>query len=315
MSIRPTVRVHAALAELPAAIKLWYLLRLLDGSGCGRVRTTIASLSQEMGLSVPTIKRYLRQGREMGLYRSIVKQWGKEEITIYLSSLFDVCLRFGIDNWGACTDVRADELRHMRAFTTQATAQRVQRHSRYLAKKQHKVAASAANIIDPSSCKVRGRKRVEIPGSIVKREHRFVFATEDYPCFGGSQAKISETICRSERTICRRLSNASRMKRGLPALDRIQLLKRAGTVKDAATFQCLVASGFRGVMGTNNPDGGIDIWEFTTNVYAEDLKLYSQKQLKSKFAHLRPGQGVSSLPFELGDSQNPIVQHSYVGHN
>lgn len=273
MTIRPTVKVHAALAELPSAIKLWYALRLLDKDGNGRVVTSLAELAELMDMSVPTIKRYFRQGKKLGLYRDIIKTWGQEAITVYLSSLSDVCKRHGIGNWGAVTDIYATELKNIRLITTQATAQKVQQQSRHLARKQ---AASSSTRT--------GRNQKQPPGKVIKQTGRFVYVTDDYSNFGASQNTIAQRVDRTERTIRRRLSNQVRQSKGLPTLDRKQTVKHVGTIKGTFGFNELLSLGVSGIFGTKNKDGDIEVWGYLPNVYAEDIKLYSQRRLRAKHA-------------------------------
>lgn len=273
MTIRPTVRVHAALAELPSAIKLWYALRLLDEHGNGRVVTTIDALAELMELSVPTIKRYFRQGKKLGLYRDILKPRGQETITVYLSSLSEVCKRHNIENWGACTDIYASELKNIRLITTQATAQKVQQQSRHLARKQ---AASSSTRT--------GRNQKQQPGKVLRRTDRFVYVSNDYASFGASQKTIGQRIARNERTVRRRLSNSVRQAKGLPTLDRKQTIKQVGTIKGGSGFKELLNLGVSGIFGKKNNAGDIDIWGYLPNVYSEDLKLYSQRRVRANHA-------------------------------
>lgn len=281
--LTPIVRIHAALAEMKSPIRLWYALRAIDNRGTGKVKTTLKKLSYLMDLSIPTVKRYLQQGEKMGLYRAVIKQWGKEEITIYLQSLFNVCLAHGIEDWGACTDLFTYELKLIRLHATQATAQRLQRCSRHEAKKQHKCVLSAKNLIKPSSCKVKGENERRQIDAMVKRNTRFVFVSEDFVHYGGTQKTIARKHDRVDRTVRRRLSNATRRKKGMPSLKRMQIAKKGAEVSKHESFMELVRMGFRGIFGTRNDQGRIDIWKYCTNVYAEDLKLYSQKKLRQQF--------------------------------
>lgn len=207
-------------------------LRGEDRRGCGRITFHFKDVAQVMGLSVVTIKRYLRQCVQAGFIRQDYQKRG-DRVTVDYVALNKVCMQLGLDDYGAIAEIPYEYLRASKEIATQLIVEARQCASRFearRAKKSKKSLASLKEVLTPfrtlkgssSSQKdakaARGRR-----ADIIYIGPRKTLVTKEFVLFGTSQQNTAESMGRHRSTVNRRLSNARRLKKGVPYLLRKQL--------------------------------------------------------------------------------------------
>lgn len=130
------VRVHQSLLLLHPCSKLWYLCRAMDRDGSGKILLS-QNQWQLLGVAKSTICRWVREGKELGLFRRT--EWSGNTLRIILGGLFKACIASGVKNWGAAAVVPLEELlegNSRRAIAIAIATQDLQERSRYTAKSQ-----------------------------------------------------------------------------------------------------------------------------------------------------------------------------------
>ena len=275
-----SVRLHASLADGGlcsdsrgyAAIQLWFAVRAVDTSGRGCAEFDLKLMAQSLGRGVSTVKRYLRDGLRLGLFRS-VKCLSTGQYRVYYAGLHQVCLRMQVANFGAVVEVSVKDLRHMRFIAAEAQAQHLQKCSRFKAQQKHKRGiAKPGAILSPS------HYSVGVKGKVLHHGRSATYVSEDFIPFGTKQATIAKSLGRSDRTIRRRLSNNAdakygRLQKGLPKVVKRQLVQAVQSkdcdrafVNAGGSFECGRVFISRG-----------RAWKCLTNVYASPYRTLSMK--------------------------------------
>lgn len=202
----------------------------------------IADLAEALGVSIATIRRYLKHGMRLKFFRNA--RIANGIVTLFYASTVQVCIANGFSNLGAVTEVAVSELKNLKAITTQAEVQKLQQASFHKARKGQKRPLPTPDELIPSSVKSQPCKRSGASGQVVQMGKRFLFVSPDFIPFGGSQKTTAQNLGRSARTIVRRLSNRNRSKKGLPILERRQLAVVC-TPSDTQRIDALRLSGDR----------------------------------------------------------------------
>ena len=208
---------------LPACSSLWWLLRGIDTHGSGKVEFTVQQAANLLHKDDQTIRRYLSQGKAIGLFRSVDRTAGR--CTVYLASLFAVAHKHGIQQLGAFARVGVEDLGRLKMLATEIEAESLQRQSAHQKRKELKQAGrQRLSSIDrifrlESSEKSRGAKdrkkmplKQKLKRSVIHVGSRAVFVSSRFTVFGGSQAAIAKRLGRSDRTVRKRLSNTHRQR-------------------------------------------------------------------------------------------------------
>jgi hypothetical protein len=130
------VRVHQSLLALHPCSKLWYFCRGLDRQGEGKIVLAPQQL-ERLKESKSTIYRWLREGRELGLFTCY--WWQGNTLKVILGGLFKACIKSFVKSWGAVAVVPLEQLLEGNGRRTIAIAiatQDLQERSRYAAKSQ-----------------------------------------------------------------------------------------------------------------------------------------------------------------------------------
>jgi transcriptional regulator with XRE-family HTH domain len=281
-------KVHSRVLDAaPICIRAWYAARSLDRTGEGRVAFRLTELATALNVSIPTLKRYLKQAHNQGYFRSLHKVGG--EIEVWYASLFDVALRLGLRELGAVTELNVADLNrsYIRVVATQLDAERCQRSSMHLAKKsvpnsQRGRIFNPKDILEPrktlSHCS-RG-------ATVLFIGKRCVFVNDDVIPVGVSQKKLAELSERSISTIQRRLSNQHRRKRNLPTVLKRQVVQKVNN--DAIAFGIKEL----GASTIVDPSTGRSyfvqsgsVWRSGCNIYRTEFELKSVRFLRSRFKY------------------------------
>lgn len=203
-----TVRIHSEIGRYPWA-KLWYLLRGLDFGGKGWASLPLETCTELLGATQPTIYRWLKEGRKVGAFRRY--QIKNKYLTIYLGSLFKVCCRLNLRNWGDVGQCYLYEIKSkLRALVTGISTQSLQQKSRYAANSnltpEYRKFFGAPH---PSELLGKGRLSChksadgEVPPFVLHVSEQKVFVSKGFIHFGVNQPTISRLVGIHERTIRR----------------------------------------------------------------------------------------------------------------
>lgn len=242
-----SVRIHKSIALLHPAANLWYLCRAADPEGRGRVELA-ASEWLLLGVSRPTIYRWLREGWALGLFRNY--WWEGDRLTVSLGGLKKACLRSGMENWGPVAVVRLGDIlvgRNRRAIASAIQVQDLQERSRYAARhalneleRKHFKIPTAAEMLNLSSPKLDCG---EVPGLAHVGASK-IFVGRSFIPFGVSQERICEELNAEARScgICTRTLR-NHLKR--LSVDRRQLVQTKPEYREIRTALDFEAQGHK----------------------------------------------------------------------
>lgn len=274
-----TVTIHSAIADPgnfsdrrgAACSAVWYLARHLDPMGSGRVVFTLEYAAETLGKSIPTVRRYLKDGKRLGFFRRVVTRSGV--VTVYYSSLIKVGIQNGLMQLGAFTRVHVSELKNLKFIGLQLIMQALQEASRWLAWAQLKrKTVEPEEIVNLTSLKSRGVRDVLYLG------RRCVFVSPEFTMFGVSLKSIAKKAGRSFSTAQRRLSNLYREQRGVLPVAKKQL---AQAVDDKGEARFLKSE--HSLDETRFFQRGDRTFRSGCTVYDRDLELRSGKYTKYRY--------------------------------
>jgi len=240
-------RFYSQIADIDTYSRLWMYVRSMDRHGRGWIDTTITKISEDIGLSKPTIKRYIRTGlnghavkhgddvRWVQYFRDVVKKG--DDVRISYISLSKVCVQLELDDYGAIAEIPHSQLTASKEIATQLTVQSRQRASRFKAKKEtRRSVVSTDQLLSLSqSLKVKNTRLSPSDKSASRGQRTVVlyigrkktFVSRDFVLFGTSQQGTGEQLKRNRSTVNRRLSNSRRLRKGLDPLERRQIAVRS----------------------------------------------------------------------------------------
>lgn len=260
------------------SIKLWYYLRSLDPSGSGWGEFSLEAAAQFFDRSIYTIRRWLKWGDELGLFRARIKLGNRYRV--YYSSLVKVCLRLEITHLGAIAQVEDTRLAELKFAATEAIALRLQNQSRFKEMSNHPEDVRE-KVIDPDQI-ISSDLGL---GAILTRSGRFTFLKNNTFAVGASQKLLGWNLNRHPATVQRRLSDAYRRKRGIAPILKTQLVAPPRT-ESYGTGEKPAPSKVRIIPGQRIIRTKLGVFRLAPNIYkAEDLELtpgYSTRSRLSK---------------------------------
>lgn len=200
------------------AIQLWYLCRCLDICGSGTVILNLHEAARLLKISRASVRRRLKLGMKLELFR-FSKAINDGNYKIYYSSLEKICVRHNIRDLGAITEIKLEDLRHLKFKATEAEALKLQKQSRHKEAKQNPKADRWRRTIDPE-------KLISSElgcGAILTRRGRLTLLKRSARPYGGSQKTLANRQGRHISTIQRRLSDSYREQHGLEPVPKTQL--------------------------------------------------------------------------------------------
>ena len=284
--------------------RLWHFLRALS-KGSGRVSFDILWLAQEMGVSVRTAQRWIKQGVERGWFRrvsqvkgrnpsdsSAASDSGSPKTTIYLASLKAVFTSLGLTDVGAIADVAPEYLgrSEAKALCTALEAQYRQKQA-YCAAKRAAKGRRKQLVLDPEKMASSGT----VAGA---KSHVTVSAPFSIP--GCSHAGLAKATNWSQSTIKRRLDNRWRCDRNADPIQKVRvgielddpaLLFELGEANESflVTENAL---GHRRVLRILTDSGRTKIVQLGCNIYSTGHELLSCRSLRRR---LKPKKDASQL--------------------
>ncbi|OKH14569.1 hypothetical protein FACHB389_35945 [Nostoc calcicola FACHB-389] len=185
--------------------KLWYFCRGLDRQGEGKIVLAPQEL-ERLKESKSTIYRWLREGRELGLFTCY--WWQGNTLKVILGGLFKSCIKSQITSWGTAGVVPLEQLLEAngrRAIAIALATQDLQERSRFAAKSQmNRLERRCFDIptVDqllnpPTSQKLDGGGT----RGVVHLGNSRLFVGRSFIPFGVSQSRVCETL-NSQPTSC-----------------------------------------------------------------------------------------------------------------
>lgn len=198
-NIPDSTRVHASILLLNPSSKLWYLCRVFDQQGSGKVTLTPQRL-QILNEAKSTIYRWLKKGQELGLFRRYC--WEGNTLKIILGGLFRICKLAKISAWGTTAkDIPLNKIltgNGRRAIATALTIQDWQERSRYTAKNQlnslERKCFNIPAVADVFDCQTSPKLTSGGIRGVVHVSNKRVFVGRRFIPFGVTQARISDEL-------------------------------------------------------------------------------------------------------------------------
>lgn len=198
------IRIHKSLLLRHPAVKLWYLCRAADPQARGRVELTPEELAL-LKVSKSTLYRWLREGREIGLFR-IYEFRPDGSLYVSMGGLTKACSQSGMRSWGAVTTVPLREILFgfMRAQASAIQSQDLQEKSRYAA--GHSLNALERRCFKiPSTDTILNHTSPKLACGVVPGLVAFgadkIFVGRSFIPFGASQERICAEL-NAEPTSC-----------------------------------------------------------------------------------------------------------------
>lgn len=199
------VRVHQSLLVLHPCSKLWYFCRGLDRHGEGKIVLAPQQI-ERLKESKSTIYRWLREGRELGLFTCY--WWCGNTLKVILGGLIKACIKSQVKNWGTAAVVPLEELLEgngRRKIAIAIATQDLQERSRYAAKSQlnslerrcFDVPTVDQLLNPPTSQKLDGGGT----RGVVHLGNSRLFVGRSFIPFGVSQSRVCEVL-NSQPTSC-----------------------------------------------------------------------------------------------------------------
>lgn len=195
------------------------MLRALDQQGKGYYQIPIELAELLTGRDDKTIYRWLKSGESIGAFRRWKVRRGI--LHVWLGSLFAVCEKMNLKNWGAVAVANLLDLGSIRALTTATATQFLQQRSRYAAnsrlKKEYRKAYGAPHPNELLQIKKQSSLKSDkgqVPFLLHVSDTR-VFVSKGFTAFGISQHAISCDLGIHPRTVQRHQSAVGMVKRQL----------------------------------------------------------------------------------------------------
>lgn len=317
------VRIHKSLLLRHPAAKLWYLCRAADEQSRGRVELTPEELAL-LKVSKSTLYRWLREGREQGLFR--IYQFRPDgSLYVSLGGLQKACKQSGMKSWGAVTTVPLREILEgfMRALASAIQSLDLQEKSRYAA--GHSLNAlerrcfkipTADTILNHTSPKLACGV---VPGLVSVGADK-IFVGRSFIPFGASQERICAEL-NAEPTSCGVCDRTLRNHLKRLGIERRQLVQAKPEYKEATTAMRWGSTGYKvgndisfqregdrlrlfepnGKSSASRPGGhliepdrffryfGTD-WIYRCNLYDLDYELTSMKRSRHEYKKMMRNQ-------------------------
>ena len=303
-------------------LKLWLLARAWDaedGCSCGRVFLSLDSAAKTLNRSIPTLRRWLREGKELGLFRHWRTQGDRLEI--YYRSWFSLARSAGMENLGAIVWIDWQDLEHLELTATEAIAQQLQRESYHAAianENKHEIKNGKLKIApigkifpeNPDEA-IANSTLCQSGQGVLGVSGRFIFVSERFIPYGSSVAGIADRRHLSTRQIQRHLQSAYRhpspvrgYHRKAGDLEKRQIAKRLPRRLNG------MAADLRRGGEVNEANRllkvGDRLFRLGCNLYAPDLSLCGVKRRRSaykRFLSAKPG-----APGLRGDKNSLLIR-------
>ncbi len=281
MTTPHVIRIYSRILDCgQQCSRLWHFLRSLDSGGSGRVSFNHLWMATQLGVSVRTVKRWIKQGLERGWFRW-EKRISRDLTEIYLSSLKSVYENLGLDDVGAIAEVGIEHLgrSESKALATALEATYRQKQAYWAAKKckrgQHK--QLVLNPEKMATCET------------VPRVDSHIVVSAPFEIPGCSHAGLADVTGWSPSTIKRRLNNRWRCSRNLDTIYK----RRVGMKLNDPRLLLEMQESGQSFMVTKNAlghsrvlkvlnDSGRSLIQLGCNIYSTGCELLSCRAMRRR---------------------------------
>lgn len=207
------VRVPARLvSHYGQCIKIWLYARWLDkhpkfgNKGSGKITFSIFDAGMLLNRGESTIRKYLAQAARKGLIRKFFTN--KEgQCTVFYASLEKAVQTTGNMELGPVASVPITRLESIAIIATEIEIAALQRSSFYAAIKAEKEEGNAPEMVNPIELL---SPPCELPARVLGRSDRWIYTSEGFIPYGGSQKSVATVRDVTSRTVERHLSSRYR---------------------------------------------------------------------------------------------------------
>ena len=203
-------------------LRIWLLARILDDSidkygssqGSGIATLPLSFICKQLKRKISTIRRDLAEAKQKGLIRDY--HTSGDWVKIYCTSLEKAARLAGLESLGPVGEIGIEELEDLAIVATEIETDSLQRESFHAARLEKQERLKANN---QGSVKVRMIDPVQLTNPPCGKParvlgfggERWVYVSEGFVLYGGSQKKIAHHQGVCTRTVQRRLSNSHRL--------------------------------------------------------------------------------------------------------
>ncbi|MGL4375984.1 MAG: reverse transcriptase domain-containing protein [Microcoleaceae cyanobacterium] len=274
------VRVPSRLfSHYGQCLKIWLFSRWLDqafGQGSGKVSFSLFDAGTLLNRGESTIRKYLAQASKKGLIRSFATT--KEgQCTVFYTSLEKAVQGAGMNELGPVASCPINRLEAVQVIATEIELAQLQKASFYAAKQAQKEEGKEnpykeiiPSMICPDDLLA---PTCELPARVLGKTDRWIYTSEGFIPYGGSQKSVAIVRDITSRTVERHLSNNYRQspspknkyREGLAPLLKGQIAQR---VTRSRSKELLAAAKYFGEAGKFFQMGD-RVFERKCNIYAD----------------------------------------------
>ena len=267
-----TVRIPARLfSHYGQCLKIWLFARWLDqsfGKGSGKVSFSIFDAGTLLNRGESTIRKYLAQASKKGLIRSFSTK--NDQCTLFYTSLEKAVMEAGMTEMGPVASCPITNLEAIAITATEIEIAQLQKASFYAAIKAEKERGTATpTMISPIDLL---NPPCELPARVLGKSDRWLYTSEGFIPYGGSQKSVATVREVTSRTVERHLSKKYRespspiknYREGVAPLLKGQIAQR---ITRSRSKEVLAAAKYFGEAGKFF-EMGDRIFERKCNVYA-----------------------------------------------
>lgn len=202
------VRVPARLvSHYGQCVKIWLYIRWLDRrlKGCGKVTFSLFDAGTLLNRGESTIRKYLAQASNKGLIRFFTTKDG--QCTVFYTSLEKAVKNAGMYELGPVASVPIHRLEAVQVVATEIEIAQLQKASFYAAVKAKKEEGTTPEMVNPIDLL---SPPCELPARVLGRSDRWIYVSEGFIPYGGSQKSVATVRDVTSRTVERHLSSQYR---------------------------------------------------------------------------------------------------------
>lgn len=298
------LRFPARLQRLGQPLMIWLLGRVFDPKGSGSSKFSVEAAAAILNKGESTIYRYLKSARDLGLlrYYKVEQGW----CHCYYSSLAKVAASIGLEDLGPIARIEISQLRYLKILATEIETQEMQRRSFIAAKAEFKLykkqnyederrgkikfprltdklLIQTSDLIPPTPVEQLFTPPCDTVARVLGKNNRFLFVSEGFKRYGGSQDLIASLRNISTTTVGRHFQNNYRL---TPTPNRLNF--RCDTPVEKFQIAYRLPQGFVPLKGKHTPSGkflkvGDRYFEPECNVYLPRYDLIPYKKGRQRY--------------------------------
>jgi RNA-directed DNA polymerase len=219
---KPTVtdncRVPARLfSHYGQCLKIWLYARWLDNhprvgnKGSGKITFSLLDAGMLLNRGESTIRKYLAQASKKGLIRSF-STTKDGQCTAFYTSLEKAVQNAGMHELGPVASCPINRLETVQVLSTEIELAQLQKASFYTAKQAQKEEGNPYKDLIPTMVSPKDllAPPCELPARVLGKTDRWIYVSEGFIAYGGSQTSVATVRDVTSRTVERHLSSQYR---------------------------------------------------------------------------------------------------------